>query len=278
MNINFTVSVSSAIANYVPTQKPEWKRYKQYTRHDIMSAIEAVRNGMSALQAARKFGVPSRTLYDKVKKLGVTRITNRPFRRSNGSNGAAFPFGISGAGGSMLLGMPGEEENSPQGGMLEHGFLQHALEGGKLKMDNSDREAMSSTPIPLQHAFLQRNLEIEERMKSLNVEERMKAELSEREAMSLAQGNTSGGSSSPSPNDRSPSPNLIKYAQRSNSLTPSPPLPPPVPPPDDDYEDQVEDLSMSRKPEQQSRVIMPPMNQATAATVLATCSGDSGRD
>ena len=44
------------------SQKPEWKRYKQYTRNDIMSAIECVRNGMSALQASRKFGVPSRTL------------------------------------------------------------------------------------------------------------------------------------------------------------------------------------------------------------------------
>ncbi|KAJ8965635.1 hypothetical protein NQ317_017424, partial [Molorchus minor] len=47
--------VNSGIATYVPTQKPEWKRYKQYTRNDIMSAIDAVRNGMSALQAARKY-------------------------------------------------------------------------------------------------------------------------------------------------------------------------------------------------------------------------------
>lgn len=233
-----------------------------------MSAIDAVRNGMSALQAARKYGVPSRTLYDKVKKLGIT--TSRPFRRSNGSNGAAFPYGISGAGSSMLLGMPGEEENSPQGGMLEHGFLQHALElgvGNKIKME-TDREVMSSTPMSLpSHGFLQRALEVEERMKS---------ELNERERDVV--GHTSGASLSPTPNDRSPSPNLIKYAQRSNSLTPSPPLPPPVPPPDDDYEDQVEDLSMSRKPEQQSRVIMPPMNQATATAMMATCSIDTGRD
>lgn len=60
--------------------KPEWKRYKQYTRHDIMSAIQCVRDGMSALQASRKYGVPARTLYDKVKKLGIT--TNRPSNRS----------------------------------------------------------------------------------------------------------------------------------------------------------------------------------------------------
>ena len=31
-----------------------------------MAAIEEVKSGMSALQASRKYGVPSRTLYDKV--------------------------------------------------------------------------------------------------------------------------------------------------------------------------------------------------------------------
>ena len=41
-------------------------RYKQYTKDDILAAIEEVKNGMSALQASRKYGVPSRTLYDKV--------------------------------------------------------------------------------------------------------------------------------------------------------------------------------------------------------------------
>lgn len=60
------------IANYVPNQRLEWKRYKQYTRNDIMCAIEEVKKGMSALQASRKYGVPSRTLYDKVKKMGIT--------------------------------------------------------------------------------------------------------------------------------------------------------------------------------------------------------------
>ncbi|KAL7023825.1 hypothetical protein ACKWTF_012797 [Chironomus riparius] len=91
------------------SQKPEWKRYKQYTRNDIMSAIECVRNGMSALQASRKFGVPSRTLYDKVKKLGIT--TGTPRNRSTSkrepgpsSSSAAFPYGsLSGAAGAFGL-------------------------------------------------------------------------------------------------------------------------------------------------------------------------------
>uniref|UniRef100_A0A1A9WR12 BTB domain-containing protein n=1 Tax=Glossina brevipalpis TaxID=37001 RepID=A0A1A9WR12_9MUSC len=84
--------------NNAPTgnQKPEWKRYKQYTRNDIMSAIQCVKQGMTALQASRKFGVPSRTLYDKVKKLGITtgRPMNRTLKRSptNVESSAAFPY------------------------------------------------------------------------------------------------------------------------------------------------------------------------------------------
>lgn len=46
---------------------------------------------MSAVQAARRFGVPSRTLYDKVKKLGIQ--TSRPPKRTstNGANSVAVP-------------------------------------------------------------------------------------------------------------------------------------------------------------------------------------------
>ncbi|XP_040571888.1 uncharacterized protein [Lepeophtheirus salmonis] len=78
------------IANYVPNQRLEWKRYKQYTRNDIMAAIDEVRKGMSALQASRKFGVPSRTLYDKVKKMGIT--TGRQMqRKSMPQYPASFP-------------------------------------------------------------------------------------------------------------------------------------------------------------------------------------------
>ena len=35
------------LANYVPNQRLEWKRYKQYTRNDIMAAIEEVKSGTS---------------------------------------------------------------------------------------------------------------------------------------------------------------------------------------------------------------------------------------
>lgn len=37
------------LANYVPNQKLEWKRYKQYTRSDIMAAIEEVKKGKQLL-------------------------------------------------------------------------------------------------------------------------------------------------------------------------------------------------------------------------------------
>ncbi|XP_052132974.1 uncharacterized protein LOC113202800 [Frankliniella occidentalis] len=145
--------VSSNIVPYVQQQKPEWKRYKQYTRNDIECAIEAVRSGMSALKAARKFGVPSRTLYDKVKKRGI--VTNRPIKRaSNGGNGAAsgsnvsangngeasngassngvaFPFGLSGAPvqGWMAHNMEEPENSSmPAQGLVEHWMVKAEME------------------------------------------------------------------------------------------------------------------------------------------------------
>lgn len=67
----------SNFVSYVPTPKPEWKRYKQYTKTDLMDAIEAVRTGMTALQASRKYKVPSRTLYDKIKKMGISTLPRR---------------------------------------------------------------------------------------------------------------------------------------------------------------------------------------------------------
>ena len=53
---------------------PEQKRYKNYTREDIQAAIEAVKRGMSANRAAVRYRVPSRTLYDKIKKLRMAGV------------------------------------------------------------------------------------------------------------------------------------------------------------------------------------------------------------
>lgn len=82
------------IAGYVPAQRLEWKRYKQYTRNDIMAAIEEVKKGKSALQVSKKFNIPSRTLYDKVKKMGITTGRQQQ-RKSMNSNfnaySSAFP-------------------------------------------------------------------------------------------------------------------------------------------------------------------------------------------
>ncbi|KAL1110218.1 hypothetical protein AAG570_008295 [Ranatra chinensis] len=199
-----------------------------------MSAIEAVRNGMSALQAARKFGVPSRTLYDKVKKLGIT--TGRPFRRSSNSNGnTPFPYGISGTS-PMIYGGADEEGNFTPN-MMEHGFLHHALEAHNIKREDIEREAMAAM------------------VAAANTE------------------NNSGSSSSPRENnERSPSPNLIKYAHPHRSSV-SPVSPQQL----EEDSNQVEDLSISRKPEPTptSRVIMPPMSQSTTMITAGSDSQDN---
>ena len=43
------------IAGYVPAQRLEWKRYKQYTRNDIMAAIEEVKTGEEKPPPAQYF-------------------------------------------------------------------------------------------------------------------------------------------------------------------------------------------------------------------------------
>ncbi|KAF2352054.1 BTB/POZ domain [Trinorchestia longiramus] len=73
------VKYSTSFVNYGSggSQNKEWKRYKQYTRRDLELAIAAVESGMTALQASRKHNVPSRTLYDKIKKLGISTANRR---------------------------------------------------------------------------------------------------------------------------------------------------------------------------------------------------------
>ncbi len=52
--------------------------------------------GMSALQASRKFGVPSRTLYDKVKKMGITTGRQVQQRKSLPQYPSSFPGALGG--------------------------------------------------------------------------------------------------------------------------------------------------------------------------------------
>ncbi|XP_054016708.1 protein tramtrack, beta isoform-like isoform X2 [Hylaeus anthracinus] len=159
---SYTGDVKSGIANYVPTQKPEWKRYKQYTRNDIMSAIEAVRAGMSALQAARKYGVPSRTLYDKVKKLGIT--TSRPFKRGSNGSGACFPYGIGGNANGGIYGgtfSENENENSSNTAMESPGSIMETYKPRDCQMERDilDITRCSPSPSPVMHSVKQQSNE-----------------------------------------------------------------------------------------------------------------------
>ena len=62
--------------------------YKQYTRRDILAALEEVRKGRSALQVSKQFNIPSRTLYDKARKMGITSGRSRRNRRKEVHNQA----------------------------------------------------------------------------------------------------------------------------------------------------------------------------------------------
>ncbi|XP_076181007.1 uncharacterized protein LOC143153545 isoform X2 [Ptiloglossa arizonensis] len=155
---SYTGDVKSGIVNYVPTQKPEWKRYKQYTRNDIMSAIEAVRAGMSALQAARKYGVPSRTLYDKVKKLGIT--TSRPFKRGSNGSGACFPYGIGGnANGSIYGGALSENESESNAVMESPASILDTYKARDCPMDQETLDITRCSPSPVMHSVKQQSNE-----------------------------------------------------------------------------------------------------------------------
>lgn len=152
------------IASYIPQQKPEWKRYKQYTRGDILSAIECVKNGMSALQASRKYGVPSRTLYDKVKKLGITtgRPMNRTMKRCNsngGSPSAPFPYGLSGCGTSSPYSVNDNHPNYPHGHNQSQSSLHNDSGDRDIESRDRDHHIPPSAAALLDATFLQQAIE-----------------------------------------------------------------------------------------------------------------------
>lgn len=251
-------SSDSRIASYVPqqNQKPEWKRYKQYTRNDILSAIECVRSGMSALQASRKFGVPSRTLYDKVKKMGITtgRPMNRTIRRSpstGGPNSAQFPFGLSGAHHYGDMQVP--SQSHPNDDERNH------------DRDRDQHQLPPSIPAFLGPSFLQQALDVRggdiaNRDATLHALAIAAAASAAANGINTSPG-THGTARSPSPNIlmkymRPPSTEIIskEHANHShmqsssishNNIT--------------DEDDKVEDLSMSRNSKDSRSDKTPPM-------------------
>lgn len=182
--------IPGSFVNYVPVQKqPEWKRYKQYTKEDVLAAIEAVRTGMSAVQAARKHGVPSRTLYDKVKKLGIS--TTRPSKRAANGSGSCASYRYGGVGGGNVNG---------------------GIYGGGLLESESEHSNTENT--------LTGALEVVYQAKPKD----------------LSQGTARGGEPAAMPTDatsRACSPAVIRRVKQEQ----------------EEMEDQVEDLSVSRKPE-----------------------------
>lgn len=130
--------------NYAQHHRPEWKRYKQYSREDILRAIEAVKSGISPVQAARNFGVPSRTLYDKVKKLGIS--TPRPFKRAPNGSGTCFSYSGNAKGNIYSGSLPetdNESRDTNSANTLENVT---SFETGKAKDTSQDRD---DSAIPL---------------------------------------------------------------------------------------------------------------------------------
>ena len=71
------ISITDLVQNKFQKKKKYITAYKKYTRSDILAALEEVRKGRSALQVSKQFNIPSRTLYDKAKKMGIRTIRNR---------------------------------------------------------------------------------------------------------------------------------------------------------------------------------------------------------
>ena len=64
------LSKDQLVEDLVHQGRKRKQEYRKYRRRDLLNAIEEVRNGsMTAHTASRKYGVPSRTVYDKVKKI-----------------------------------------------------------------------------------------------------------------------------------------------------------------------------------------------------------------
>lgn len=227
---------------------------------------------MSALQASRQFKVPSRTLYDKVKKLGITqgRPMNRTMKRSPSNNGspAAFPYGISGTRSTFAHTMDDSAHGQSYNDSENGSDVERERERDRNERKSSLHHLSSGIPHPaaalfeatiLQQAFDARGGDIAGR-EALNAMALAAAAHASLNGMSTSPGNQ--------PTVRSPSPNPpINYNRTSTSPKPIEPMEqeerhasrspfnasrsnreqsssPQVDLPE---EDQVEDLSISKK-------------------------------
>lgn len=114
---------------------------------------------MSAVQAARKHGVPSRTLYDKVKKLGIT--TSRPFKRTSNGSSSCFPYSfVSNVNGGIYSGTLSENENENSNIVMDNASTAMEIPYSKAKDMSTDRESVLDmarrTPSPVVHGSKQK--------------------------------------------------------------------------------------------------------------------------
>jgi len=131
------------IAGYVPAQRLEWKRYKQYTRNDIMEAIEEVKKGKSALQVSKRYNIPSRTLYDKVKKMGITTGRQQQ-RKSMNSNFNTPPSTVYSAAFPNLNMMGGPMHHLPEGLPMENPYKNLMDRMKEVRDDEDSRDTRDS--------------------------------------------------------------------------------------------------------------------------------------
>ena len=68
--------------------------YKQYTSSDLLAALEEVKKGKSALQVSKHFNIPSRTLYDKARKMGITNQRHLASKSLKRNSEVAYGYAI----------------------------------------------------------------------------------------------------------------------------------------------------------------------------------------
>ena len=149
-------------------------------------------SGKSALQVSKKFNIPSRTLYDKVKKMGISTGRQQQRKSMNNSNfnySAAFP------GLNMLSPMSHMPDNMPPGhGMGNDNPYKSLIERMKDSRDDEDSRDTRDSDLdkgetgqrkdlgPMPFSILPPHmLNMMERIKAEDKEKMMKDEMDDRD-------------------------------------------------------------------------------------------------